>query len=70
MSQVIYFHSFTFNFNIRIFIVESFLEVGPFPLQQSGGKFIYSECFNQDPMEAFFGQQRTRGGRNNNPTVQ
>ena len=49
--------------------MESFLEVGPFPLQQSGGKFIYSECFNQDPMEAFFGQQRTRGGRNNNPTV-
>ena len=28
-----------------------------------------SERFNQDPLEAFFGQQRARGGRSDNPTV-
>ena len=50
--------------------MESFLEVGLFLLQQSGVTFLYSERFNQDPPEAFFGQQRARGGRNDNPTVQ
>ena len=50
--------------------MESFLEVGLFLLQQSGVTFLYSERFNQDPLEAFFGQQRARGGRNDNPTVQ
>ena len=49
--------------------MESFLEVASFLLQQPGVKFLYSERFNQDPLEAFFGQQRARGGRNNNPTV-
>ena len=48
----------------------SFLELAPFLLQQPGVKFLYSERFNQDPVEAFFGQQRARGGRNDNPTVQ
>ncbi len=31
--------------------------------------FILSERFNQDPLESFFGQQRARGGRNDNPNV-
>lgn len=45
------------------------MEVAPFLLQQPGVKFLYSERFNQDPLEAFFGQQRARGGHNDNPTV-
>lgn len=49
--------------------MESFLEVGPFLLQQPGVKFLYSERFNQDPLEAFFGLQRAKGSRNDNPTV-
>ena len=32
-------------------------------------KFLLSERFCQDPLEAFFGQQRSKGGRNDNPTV-
>ena len=48
----------------------SFLELAPFLLQQPGVKFLYSERFNQDPVEAFFGQQRARGGCNDDPTVQ
>ena len=48
----------------------SFLELAPYLLEQPGVKFLYSERFNQDPVEAFFGQQRARGGRNDNPTVQ
>lgn len=31
--------------------------------------FILSEKFNQDPLESFFGQQRMRGGRSDNPNV-
>ena len=48
----------------------SFLELAPFLLQHPGVKFLYSERFNQDPVKAFFGQQRARGGRNDSPTVQ
>ena len=32
--------------------------------------FILSERVSQDPLENYFGQQRARGGRNENPTVQ
>ena len=32
--------------------------------------FILSERFSQDPLENYFGQQRARGGRSDNPTVQ
>ena len=31
---------------------------------------ILSERFSQDPLENYFGQQRARGGRSDNPTVQ
>ena len=31
---------------------------------------ILSERFSQDPLENYFGQQKARGGRSNNPTVQ
>lgn len=30
---------------------------------------MFSERFNQDPVEDFFGQQRARGQRNDNPSV-
>ena len=34
-----------------------------------GKRFLLSERFNQDALEAFFGKQRARGGRSDNPTV-
>ena len=34
------------------------------------GTYFLSEKLNQDPLENYFGQQRARGGRNENPTVQ
>ena len=33
------------------------------------GLCLLSEPFNQDPLESFFGQQRARGGRCDNPNV-
>lgn len=39
-------------------------------LDLPGMKFILSERFCQDPLESFFGQQRSVGGHNDNPTVQ
>ena len=33
------------------------------------GLFLLSERFSQDPLESFFGQQRARGGRSDNPNV-
>ena len=47
-----------------LFIVKSFLEMARarFLLQQPGVKFLLSERFCQDPLEAFFGHQRARGG--------
>ena len=50
--------------------MKSFVEMARFLLQQSDVKFLLSERFCQDPLEAFFGHQRARGGRNDNPTVQ
>ena len=38
-------------------------------LKQNPGLFILSERFNQDPLESFFGQQRARGGRSDNPNT-
>lgn len=34
-----------------------------------GVKFLYSERFSQDPVEVFFGKQRMRGRRSDNPTI-
>ena len=41
-----------------------------FLLEQEGVKLLLSERFCQDPIEEFFSQQRSRGGRSDNPTVQ
>ena len=38
-------------------------------LSQKPSLLLLSERFNQDPLESFFGQQRARGGRNDNPNV-
>ena len=38
-------------------------------LKQKPGLFVLSERFNQDPLESFFGQQRARGGRSDNPNT-
>ena len=38
-------------------------------LAQKESLFVLSERFNQDPLESFFGQQRARGGRCDNPNV-
>ena len=34
-----------------------------------GAKYILTERFNQDSLEIYFGQQRGRGHRNDNPSV-
>lgn len=40
-----------------------------FLLSRKGPKYILTECFNQDPVEIYFGQQRARGHRSDNPSV-
>ena len=45
------------------------VKMARFLLRQSGVKYLLSERFCQDPVEAFFGKQRASGGRNDNPTV-
>ena len=48
----------------------SFLEVGPTLLATKGVKFLFTERFSQDPVESYFGDQRSRGHRNTNPNAQ
>ena len=50
--------------------MKSFVETTRYLLREPGVKFVLSERFCQDPLESFFGNQRARGGRNDNPTVQ
>lgn len=49
--------------------MKSFVEVTKHLLKQPGVKYVLSERFCQDPLESFFGRQRSAGGRNSNPTV-
>lgn len=49
--------------------VYSFVELAKSLLSSPAKCFLFSERFNQDPLEAFFGKQRARGGRSDNPTV-
>lgn len=51
-------------------LVHSFVEVAQYLLGLPGRRSLLSERFSQDPLESFFGQQRARGGRNENPTAQ
>ena len=50
-------------------LVHSLTDVVRFLLSHDDIKFVLSERFNQDPVEIFFGQQRSRGRRNDNPSV-
>ena len=54
------------------YIVKSFIEMTKYMLSQLGsvGLFLLSEHVSQDPLENYFGKQRARGGRCDNPTVQ
>lgn len=57
------------NQAMLLFIVYGFVEMAQFLLSQKEGLYLLSERFNQDPLESFFGQQRARGGRCDNPNV-
>ena len=52
------------------YVVKSFVELGPFLLQQPGISYLLSEVFSQDPLEKYFSRQRHRGGGADNPTVE
>ena len=51
--------------------VKSFVEMTRYLFSQpnSEGLFFLSERISQDPLENYFGKQRARGGRCDNPTV-
>ena len=51
--------------------VNSFVEMVRYLLSHPNaeGRYILSERFSQDPLENYFGKQRTKGGRNDNPTA-
>ena len=52
--------------------MHSFVDLTKYILTKHSGEnlFILSERFSQDPLENYFGKQRARGGRSDNPTVQ
>ena len=50
-------------------VVHSFVEMTRYLLTNEEGLFILNKRFSQDPLENYFGKQRARGGRNENPTV-
>ena len=65
------YHVHTVSVHIKMMVfslysVCSFVEMARYLLSQKPGLFLLSERFNQDP---FFGQQRARGGRSDNPNV-
>ena len=59
----------TWNRHIASFLVHSLNEVTKFLLSKDRIEFVLTERFNQDPLEIFFGQQRSRGCRNDNPSI-
>ena len=48
----------------------SFCELGPKLLEKDDFKYLLSEVFSQDPLEAHFSRQRHRGGACDNPSAQ
>ena len=53
------------------YIVKLFVEMAKFLLTDANVKlFFLSERISQDPLENYFGQQRARGRRNENPNLQ
>ena len=55
--------------HVSICTVHSFVELVTVLFQVPGVSFLLSEKFSQDPLESYFGKQRYKGGRNNNPSV-
>ena len=52
------------------FLVLSFVELAPFLLLTVPNvEYLLSEKFSQDPLEAYFGKQRYKGGSNSNPSA-
>lgn len=49
--------------------MHSFIELVPYLFTVSGVTSFLSERLSQDPLEKFFGRQRSRGGVNDNPNV-
>ena len=49
--------------------VHSFVELVPLLLKINGAKHVLSDKFNQDSLEEHFYRQRSRGGANENPTL-
>ncbi len=49
--------------------MNSFVEMATFLLSKHPGLYLLSEKLSQDPLENYFGKQRQRGGRNENPNV-
>ena len=45
----------------------AFVEMARYLLRLPGEKYLLSERFCQDPLESFFGHQRSMGGHNDNP---
>ena len=56
-------------YDTNLSVVLSFVEMAEFLLQLPGVKYLFSERFCQDRLEAFFGKQRACGGRSENPTA-
>ena len=50
--------------------VKSFTELSRSLLSKPGVQYLFSERFTQDPLESFFGRQRSSGGWSDNPSVQ
>lgn len=57
---------------ILLSVVHSFIDLTRFILTKHSEEnlFLLSERLSQDPLENYFGKQRARGGRSNNPTMQ
>lgn len=66
-ERVIYIQS---SSSVLCLIVLAFCELGPKLLKMEGVKYLLSEVFSQDPLEAYFSKQRHKGGSCDNPTVQ
>ena len=50
--------------------VHSFVDMARFLLSNDENLFLLSERISQDPLENYFGKQRARGGRNENPNLE
>ena len=62
--------AFTVNFIFSVHVVKSFVEMTKMLLSQKDASlYLLSEQISQDRLENYFGQQRSRGRRSDNPSV-